>query len=160
VDGEPWLTDLKRRVQHYRYRYDYKARRVDPSMHLGPLPAWVQSTAERLVHAGHMPKAPDQLIVNEYQPGQGISPHIDCEPCFGPAICSLSLGSPCVMDFTEEAGGWREPLRLERGSLVVLSGPARYDWKHSIAGRKADRIEGRAISRDRRVSLTFRTVLM
>ena len=38
VDAEPWLADLKRRVQHYGYRYDYKARKVDPSMHLGTLP--------------------------------------------------------------------------------------------------------------------------
>lgn len=23
LDGEPWLADLKRRVQHYGYRYDH-----------------------------------------------------------------------------------------------------------------------------------------
>ena len=39
IDQQPWRNDLKRRVQHYGYRYDYKARRVDPSMYLGPLPA-------------------------------------------------------------------------------------------------------------------------
>ena len=38
IDAQPWLGDLKRRVQHYGYRYDYKNRRVDPSMVLGPLP--------------------------------------------------------------------------------------------------------------------------
>jgi len=29
VDAEPWLTDLKRRVQHYGYKYDYPARKTD-----------------------------------------------------------------------------------------------------------------------------------
>lgn len=32
IDREPWLTDLKRRVQHYGYKYDYRARAIDLSM--------------------------------------------------------------------------------------------------------------------------------
>ena len=26
IDQQPWLNELKRRVQHYGYRYDYKKR--------------------------------------------------------------------------------------------------------------------------------------
>jgi hypothetical protein len=26
IDQQTWLNDLKRRVQHYGYKYDYKAR--------------------------------------------------------------------------------------------------------------------------------------
>jgi hypothetical protein len=32
IDHNPWLRDLSRRVQHYGYRYDYKARGIDLSM--------------------------------------------------------------------------------------------------------------------------------
>ena len=28
IDAQAWLHDLKRRVQHYGYKYDYKARTV------------------------------------------------------------------------------------------------------------------------------------
>lgn len=28
IDVQPWITELKRRVQHYGWRYDYKARSV------------------------------------------------------------------------------------------------------------------------------------
>ena len=28
IDAAPWRTDLKRRVQHYGYRYDYKSRQA------------------------------------------------------------------------------------------------------------------------------------
>ncbi len=28
IDAQPWITELKRRVQHYGWRYDYKARSV------------------------------------------------------------------------------------------------------------------------------------
>ena len=47
VDSQPWLNDLKRRVQHYGYKYDYKARRVDPSMRIGALPEWAMALADR-----------------------------------------------------------------------------------------------------------------
>jgi hypothetical protein len=28
LDGAPWRSDLKRRVQHYGWRYGYRARQV------------------------------------------------------------------------------------------------------------------------------------
>lgn len=160
VDAGPWLGDLKRRVQHHGYRYDYKARKVEPSMYLGPLPGWARPLAGRLAAEGYMPAEPDQLIVNEYEPGQGISAHVDCVPCFGPVICSLTLGSSCVMDLSAAEGEGEESLLLERGSLLVLSGPSRYDWRHAIPGRKNDRVGDRVIPRGRRVSLTFRNVVV
>ncbi len=158
VDAMPWLSDLKRRVQHHGYRYDYKARKVDPSMYLGPLPEWARPLAARLLADGYMIDAPDQLIVNEYLPGQGITPHVDCVPCFGPVVCSLTLGSPCVMELSAVEGDGAESLRLERGSLLILAGEARYRWRHAIPGRKTDKVGGRPLARGRRVSLTFRTV--
>ena len=48
IDDEPWLKDLSRRVQHYGYRYDYRARRVDKSMHIGDLPFWAKVISDRL----------------------------------------------------------------------------------------------------------------
>ena len=48
IDLEPWLSDLKRRVQHYGYKYDYKSRHVDYTMRLGPLPGWAEEIAEVL----------------------------------------------------------------------------------------------------------------
>src|SRR4051794_38857247 len=149
VDAEPWLADLKRRVQHYGYRYDYKARKVDPSMYLGPLPAWAQPLAARLVADGHMAMAPDQLIVNEYEPGQGITAHVDCVPCFGPVVCSVTLGSQCVMELLALKGDGAESLLLERGSLVVLAGESRYKWRHAIPGRKSDKVGGQVMPRGR-----------
>ena len=129
-------------------------------MYLGPLPAWAQPLAVRLVAEGQMAAAPDQLIVNEYEPGQGITPHVDCVPCFGPVVCSVTLGSQCVMELSAVEGDGVQSLLLERGSLVVLAGDARYKWRHAIPGRKSDKIAGQLLPRGRRVSLTFRTVIV
>ncbi|MDJ0842461.1 MAG: alpha-ketoglutarate-dependent dioxygenase AlkB, partial [Acidobacteriota bacterium] len=91
VDALPRLSDLKRRVQHYGYKYDYKARAIDHRMRIGDLPPWAQALGERLIDEAGLPALPDQLIINEYQPGQGISAHTDCVPCFDSHIESLSL---------------------------------------------------------------------
>jgi len=41
----------------------------------------------------------DMVIVNEYEPGQGIASHIDNAKLFDHIIVSLSLGSDVVMNF-------------------------------------------------------------
>lgn len=152
IDEQPWLNDLKRRVQHYGYKYDYTARAVTDDAYLGALPDWIEPVAQNL------PFKPDQAIVNEYLPGQGISAHVDCVPCFDGTIASLSLGSGAVMQFTN--GDRKEEIYLEPRSLVTLSGPARYDWTHGIPARKSDMINGFKTQRGRRISLTFRTVIL
>lgn len=158
LDRNPWSHDLKRRVQHFGYRYDYRARTITPDSHLGPLPSWLRHLGKRLVDAGHFDRLPDQVIANEYLPGQGISAHVDCVPCFGDAIISISLLSPCEMVFREVGGAGLAAQILEPCSLLMLKGPARYNWTHEIPARRNDVIDGVKVLRARRVSLTFRTV--
>ena len=161
IDEQPWLDDLKRRVQHYGFKYDYKARRVARDMRIGKLPKWLEELAEKLWIDGHMPEVADQVIVNKYEPKQGISKHIDCEPCFQDTIVSLSLGSGCVMDFTNKFDKTKKiPVWLAPRSIVVLKDEARYKWLHGIAARKSDTWEGNRVPRERRVSLTFRKVII
>jgi alkylated DNA repair dioxygenase AlkB len=160
INSETWLTDLKRRVQHYGWKYDYKARSIDYSMYLGELPNWAQHFGDRLFQAGHLSKIPDQLIINEYQPGQGIANHVDCEPCFGETIISVSLGSNCVMDFINLKTKEKLEVMLEPRSLVVISGEARHKWTHGIAARKTDNFNGVKFERRLRISMTFRNVIL
>lgn len=158
IDNESWMTDLRRRVQHYGWRYDYKARSVSSDSWLGPLPGWLSDECVRLTGTDWFEKRPDQVIVNEYLPGQGIAAHVDCVPCFGPVIASLTLGSACEMIFANRASGERRSCMLHPNSLIVLSGPARFEWTHAIPARKTDSIGGQRVPRRRRVSLTYRTV--
>ncbi len=158
IDEGPWIHDLKRRVQHYGYRYDYKARMVTSDSYLGPLPKWINSLSSRLAEDDIFAKNPEQLIVNEYLPGQGISAHIDCVPCFGDAIAIISLGSSVMMQF--DKGTERREYYLKPRSLAVISGSARYDWTHAIPARQSDKVGGIKIPRKRRVSLTFRTMIL
>jgi alkylated DNA repair dioxygenase AlkB len=153
-----WSNDLARRVQHFGFRYNYKLRAVSAADRVPDAPPIIQALGERLVDLGYFTSQPDQIIVNEYQPGQGISPHIDRETCFGSSVASLSLGSDAVMDFRSPSAAGAVLLRAR--SLVVLMDDARYSWQHSIAQRRNDEIAGLELTRRRRVSLTFRTVVL
>jgi hypothetical protein len=128
--------------------------------------------------------AVDQVTLNEYVAGRGISPHVDTHAGFEDGIVSLSLGADIVMELapkSEECAGNNaggdtgdadevgvgndnvvadatRHIVLPRRSLLVLRGEARFAWTHGIAARKTDFIDGKVVARGRRVSATFRVV--
>jgi len=159
IDQQYWDNDLRRRVQHYGYRYDYKERKATGEGRIGELPDWVSFLCDRLMERRIFEMRPQQLIVNEYEAGQGIAPHSDRD-CFGPIVASISTGSDCVMDIyrTPKVKEDAFQIVLERCSLLVLRGVARNRWLHGIRPNKADLQNGQRIPRERRLSLTFRTM--
>ena len=157
IDERDWNNDLTRRVQHYGYRYDYRKRHLNSSTLVPPIPAWATQLIDHFRQKYNIEQSFDQLIINEYMPGQGIAPHTDSVGCFDNLIISVSLGSPCVMKFSRQRK-WFEVL-LNPGDSLVIQDAARYDWHHEIKPRKKDRWGGRVLFRKRRLSLTFRKIL-
>ena len=68
----------------------------------------------------------DQLTVNRYEAGVGLSPHVDTHFGFTGAITSLSLESPTVMEFWHVDD--KRALLLPARSLLILTDAARYKW--------------------------------
>lgn len=162
IDQNLWELDLKRRVQQYGYKYDYRSSGSfikSKDNYIGILPEWLQSIAERLYNEKVFTGIPDQVIINEYLAGQGIANHTDCIPCFGNVITSLSLGSSVIMNFINEKDKDDQRIHLEPNSLLILSGKARYDYTHGIKARKSDIINGKKVLRTRRVSITLRQII-
>ena len=165
IDDSEWLTDLSRRVLHFGYKYDYTSRSLDETARIEPLPEWLAQLSHMVREAASEeakrlldPQQPfEQAIINEYEPKQGIAPHIDRD-CFGPVVATVSLGSAVDMDFCRDFTGDEYIQRLEPRSLVLLYGDARYKWQHGIAKRKFDTCNGQKTERKRRVSITFRTI--
>src|SRR4051812_3560155 len=112
IDGLPWNTDWKRRRQPYGAGYGTRGAAA-------PMPDWGRRLADRLLEDGVTAEPFDQMLVNEYQPGQGIALHRDYAP-FGRTVVSLSLLSACVMDFRHAASGRKERLLLQPRSLLVM----------------------------------------
>lgn len=164
IDGCDWEADsLRRRVQQYGWKYNYKTREIDMSMRLGPLPNWAHVIAQRLVSTKLLHDIPDQVIVNEYVGDQGIRAHVDRVRSFGDGIVMISLLESWEMIFREQAdikNARKVPLLLKRRSAAIMTGDARYLWTHEIPSRKYEPSEGGKTMRGRRISLTFRKVLV
>lgn len=146
-----------RRVIHYGYVYDYRrmarpAKTVEmPERLAGP----ARLVASTLLGESKMF---DQLIINEYLPGQGISAHVDNIHQFGNVVFCVCLGSGAEVVFTHPDGRivnrW-----LPIGSAYAMTGKARDTWRHEIKAKKSDKVNGKRIERGIRYSLTYRTIL-
>nr|AXL05482.1 hypothetical protein AYO47_09970 [uncultured bacterium] len=151
IDAAAWDTSWERRRQPYGAAYGNRSAAV------AAIPEWGRQLANRIFAERFSVRPFDQMLVNEYLPGQGISLHRDYEP-YDRTVVSLSLLGACRMDFRRVADGRRESFVLAPRSLLVLSDEARYEWEHGIARRRSDIIEGVRTPRKRRLSVTFRTL--
>lgn len=116
----------------------------------------------------------DQLIANRYKPGEGICAHVDLMR-FDDGIAIISLESACVMHFSRaepsssvdsdtpkhrDGESTKVPVLLNPGSLVLMSGDARYLWKHEINRKPGTQLwNGRELEQHRRTSVTLRKLL-
>uniref|UniRef100_UPI00398E641F tRNA (carboxymethyluridine(34)-5-O)-methyltransferase ALKBH8 n=1 Tax=Pristiophorus japonicus TaxID=55135 RepID=UPI00398E641F len=127
-----------RRVKHYGYEFRYDNNNVDKDKPLpGGLPEICDDILEQSMEKGYIKFKPDQLTINQYEPGQGIPPHIDTHSPFEDGIICLSLGAETVMDFKHPTG-CSVAVMLPRRSLLVMTGESRYLWSHGITPRKFD----------------------
>jgi alkylated DNA repair dioxygenase AlkB len=137
----PWSNELKRRTQHYGWKYRYDRRPMTEKDYLGDLPIWLTRFSKHL----DTWLLPNQVIINDYQPKQGIGEHIDHTFNFTETIVSLSLMSPGLMVFRQAEEVITKELNPR--DLLILTGDARYKWSHQL----------KPVTQ-RRVSITFRRI--
>ena len=126
----------------------------------------------------------DQITINRYHENikNGIGSHVDTHSVFTDKIISLSLGAPTVMrfelpDFPESSKlpelydllkpdmekfkdlPKRSDIWIKPRSLIVMTGMARYLFKHKIPVRKTDiDPDGNVLNRSTRTSITVRKI--
>ena len=151
---DEWRDDLQRRVQHYGWRYDYKERAVTPDMQIGPLPDFILPVANMLQERGWFDATPDQVIVNEYEPGQG-SPRTPTATASGRrwqrshSATAGRCSSPRRRKTEQTTAGSLPRCRGDDG----VHGRRRDRWEHGIRPRKTDPDgHGNRRARKRRVS--------
>ena len=101
---------------------------------------------------------------------QGICAHVDLMR-FEDGIAIISLESAYVMHFSPVEGtsgdfmvdGEKDPLatkipvHLTPGSLILMSGEARYRWKHEINRKPGFQMwQGEELIQQKRISITLR----
>lgn len=149
------------------------------------LPTWLRAPVlDRLEALGIFPQGivPNQILLNEYEPGMGIDPHAD-GPLYVPCVAIISLGSAAILHFLKPssqngAGIWQTPpvanVHLSPGSILVFSNDAYEKLLHGIPDASDDAVTeltlnraligskgidvGTVVSRGHRLSLTIRAV--
>lgn len=157
IDNLQWDTKtLKRHIQQYGYSYVYNTKISFSTKltKLNTLPL-LDCLSELLYKFNIMSVLPNQQIINKYLPGEGIAGHSDAL-IFDKSISTLSLRSDIIMIFTNKETKEQKEVLLPRKSLLVLEDNSRYNWNHEIKPRKSDKINGKTVKRNTRISITFR----
>ncbi|WP_345948082.1 alpha-ketoglutarate-dependent dioxygenase AlkB [Mucilaginibacter sp. PAMB04274] len=156
IDSQTWIVDYLRRLQYYGYRNE-----LDKPYDLIPfpvtMPPLMHQLSQEMVEKSIILLQPDQVIINEYVPGEGIKPHKD-RAYYENQICGVNLGSGCIMRFIRGKNEEVIDVEIPRRSVYVMQDDARKKWKHAIPPRKKDNIDGNIKHRERRVSITYRKV--
>ncbi|HEX8839151.1 MAG TPA: alpha-ketoglutarate-dependent dioxygenase AlkB [Sphingomicrobium sp.] len=138
-----WLGN--RKTKTFGWRYDFDDASFTPAE---PIPDWLLPFRNKAATlAGVGPGEFAHVLLARYDPGAGIGWHRD-RPQFEQVV-GISLGAPAIMRFRQrtDEGFRRARLPVEPRSAYLLSGPARWDWEHSIAPGE-----------ELRFSITFRTL--
>lgn len=121
----------KRRVISFGWHYDFSGRRLQKA---ADIPDYLFPLRERVAAFAEVrPEQFEHVLITEYGPGAGIGWHRD-KAVFGEVV-GISLLSPCVFRMRRAVSKkkWeRFKLVAESRSAYLLSGPARYEWEHSI----------------------------
>ena len=156
IDDQTWIVDYSRRLQYYGYRNELE-KPYDLIPFPVSMPPLIYQLSQELVEQKILLLQPDQVIINEYVPGEGIIPHRD-RAYYENQICGVNLGSGCIMRFIKGRNEEGIDIEIPRRSLYLMQDDARKKWKHGIPPRKKDKIDGLVHHRERRVSITYRKV--
>eukprot|EP00756_Hemistasia_phaeocysticola_P024867 Hpha_TRINITY_DN15976_c0_g2::TRINITY_DN15976_c0_g2_i1::g.73894::m.73894/K10770/ALKBH8; alkylated DNA repair protein alkB homolog 8 len=165
VEAQGWHDEmLRRKVQQYGPRYGYagKGRGLEPPR--APIPEFLKEKVVRKMMtatggAFALTREPDQLIINKYEPGEGIGSHLDRIELFDDTISVVCLGADVVMDFTDLDGKEEIPVLLPRRSYYTIKGESRFSFLHGISQHSMFNWAGCDMGRGPRISLTFRKCL-
>jgi alkylated DNA repair protein alkB family protein 6 len=133
------------------------------------LPLILQRLANTLVDIGAFPSThpPNHVLINEYQPGEGIMPHTD-GPAYDSRTATISLGGSDVIfklwprkkpSNYDDMHIAQEVILHGHGSLVLFTDDAYINHCHEISeGVLEERLssDGTLVKRGYRISLTFR----
>jgi len=156
IDSQIWMVDYSRRLQYYGFRNELEEPYQLIKIPLA-IPKEVQKLSQEIVQKKLLEIQPDQVIINEYNPGEGIRPHKD-RNYYENQICGVNLGSGCIMRFIKGKNLEIIDIEIPARSLYIMQDDARKKWDHGIPPRKKDTINGQVHHRGRRVSITYRKV--
>ncbi len=124
-----WLGN--RKTKSFGWRYDFEDSSFSPT---DAIPSWLEPLRETAAaFAGLEPEDFVAVLLARYDKGAGIGWHRDRD--IFEEVVGISLASSAILRFRRRRpGGFdRASLELAPRSAYLLSGPARWEFEHSIA---------------------------
>lgn len=159
-------TPNSRKVIHYGYEYSYANKYTKPKK-INDIPDIYKTNILEKLKDKIPPEIYDrvlknynfdQLIINRYEPNQGISMHIDSELHFDSVILCITVGSGTTINFESKDKKNMRSIYVKPRSAYIMSGDARNKWLHGIDKKTYDVVNEKMIKRGTRYSLTFRRI--
>ena len=131
------------------------------------IPNWLQTHIDKVHQLGifgdENTTKPNHVLINEYEPGQGISPHLDGS-LFYPTIATISLGSHTVLNFYQPlskqemsnscCSSLEDRLKFKiyipRRSLILIQDQMFHHYLHGIEGNLLRGIDNKTVRRFKR----------
>ncbi|PAA50640.1 hypothetical protein BOX15_Mlig008241g2, partial [Macrostomum lignano] len=148
IDKRPWAPSQSgRRKQDYGPKVNFKRRRLNTASFKGLPPYWSALLPRLLALPGLADFQPVELCNLDYQPelGAHIDPHIDDTWLWGDRLVTLNLCSDTSLTLSNRPAPRASASPCQTQRVLVLSGPARYDWLHAVL---PDDVTGRRIGCD------------
>jgi len=155
--GWQWDQEVStRQTAQFGFHYEYASQTIREGREW---PAEVKWLRDRLLEAGIFDELPNEMIATKLTPPHGFGGHIDHVLHFGPTVVILGMQAEVNFVFYDMERRFKQELRSERRSLIVLQGEARYKYHHAIREGIEDEWKNHIWARGIRISLTLRTML-
>ncbi|XP_072346893.1 alpha-ketoglutarate-dependent dioxygenase alkB homolog 7, mitochondrial [Scyliorhinus torazame] len=157
------LRELEPRLQRQRYQREHWDRAIHGYREIEKSHWTEQNEAvvQRLRDIAFPPGVPQLSMVHVLDLGESgfINPHVDSVKFCGDTIAGLCLLSASVMRLlSEDNDADQVDLLLERRSVYILRGIARYRFSHQILRDEESFFGERKVPRGRRVSIICRNL--
>ena len=154
-----WQWDQEvptRQTAKFGAHYEYATKKLREGR---PWPDNLEWLRTKLVECKIFDKTPDETMVNKTAPPQGFGAHIDDVNHFGGTVVVIGIGAAVNFVLWNQARTHYHTLRSKPRSMIVLSGPARYEYYHSISEGIDDEWRNHTFARGIRISDTVRQLL-
>jgi hypothetical protein len=123
-------------------------------------PPYINCLCDIMINSKYIDRYPDNIYINYLYSGQGMNNHID-DIKYGEPVLILSLGTHCLINFTNIDTKVSTQFPLLSGSLLILKNEARYKYIRSIKNNKIDIYSLKGFpeqkwKRNDRISIIFR----
>ena len=159
LEKQEWERDTRRGKLHYGWRYVDASRTLERAEEL---PTELMNLIDKLMDAKDsediplLAVQPNQVSVDDYEPGVGIGWHRDIDD-LGDTITSISLMGSATMDF-RKGNGPMVSVCVPRFAALQIMGELRDHWQHQVPYRMSDMVDGAEVPRNRRVAVILRNV--